>query len=374
MTENSNSKDVVRFYDEAARISGSNSLLHRRQASIFYLRNFNNWTKGIFIANSLERLNVPYKRARVLDLCCGKGGDQLKWLRGAVQHVTFVDISSESVEVCRQRYEQMCRNKWSVFTADFFVADCTEVILSQILPSGIMYNLVSCQFALHYAFESLNQARRILSNISSLLQENGYFIASIPNAYELVRRANAAVNDHAQKSSSKSDVKEITFGNSVYSVTFPATSFSAKRLENEKGSTVQLTFPLFGAKYSFHLDGVVDCPEYLVYPPLLDKLAADYNLIPSQKCISFAKHFYTALTSRSSVQEPTELLVKMEALESRYCDSDDKFTDCSEYSHLREHQNDQHQRTSCFGTLSKSEWEVTTMYSLVAYQKKLNKT
>ncbi|VDQ02440.1 unnamed protein product [Trichobilharzia regenti] len=275
MTENSNSKDVVRFYDEAARNGGSNSLLRRRQASIFYLRNFNNWTKGIFIANSLEKLNVPYKCARVLDLCCGKGGDQLKWLRGAVQHVTFVDISSESVEVCRQRYEQMCRNKWSVFTADFFVADCTE-------------------------------ARRILSNISSLLQENGYFIASIPNAYELVRRANAAMNDQAQNFGSKSDVKEITFGNSVYSVTFPATSFSAKRLENEKGSTVQLTFPLFGAKYSFHLDGVVDCPEYLVYPPLLDKLAADYNLIPSQKCISFAKHFYTVLTSRSSVQEPTD--------------------------------------------------------------------
>lgn len=30
-------------------------------------------------------------------------------------------------------------------------------------------------------------------------------------------------------------------------------------------------FPLFGAKYNFHLEGVVDCPEFLVYFPVLEK-------------------------------------------------------------------------------------------------------
>ena len=29
--------------------------------------------------------------------------------------------------------------------------------------------------------------------------------------------------------------------------------------------------PLFGAKYHFTLDELVDCPEYLVYFPLLEK-------------------------------------------------------------------------------------------------------
>ncbi len=29
--------------------------------------------------------------------------------------------------------------------------------------------------------------------------------------------------------------------------------------------------PLFGAKYDFHLEGVVDCPEFLVYFPVLEK-------------------------------------------------------------------------------------------------------
>ena len=30
-------------------------------------------------------------------------------------------------------------------------------------------------------------------------------------------------------------------------------------------------FPLFGAKYDFHLEGVVDCPEFLVHMPTMEK-------------------------------------------------------------------------------------------------------
>lgn len=30
-------------------------------------------------------------------------------------------------------------------------------------------------------------------------------------------------------------------------------------------------FPIFGAKYNFHLEGVVDCPEFLVNFPVLIK-------------------------------------------------------------------------------------------------------
>ena len=48
-----------------------------------------------------------------------------------------------------------------------------------------------------------------------------------------------------------------SFGNEVYSV----------KLVEE--STKQP--PLFGAKYDFHLEGVVDCPEFLVYVPVLEK-------------------------------------------------------------------------------------------------------
>lgn len=38
-------------------------------------------------------------------------------------------------------------------------------------------------------------------------------------------------------------------------------------------------FPIFGAKYNFHLEGVVDCPEFLVYFPVLEKLVRLYIFI-----------------------------------------------------------------------------------------------
>jgi len=48
-----------------------------------------------------------------------------------------------------------------------------------------------------------------------------------------------------------------SFGNSVYNIDF----------EHEYPDGV--TPPLFGAKYNFHLEGVVDCPEFLVHFPTL---------------------------------------------------------------------------------------------------------
>lgn len=34
---------------------------------------------------------------------------------------------------------------------------------------------------------------------------------------------------------------------------------------------IEESFPIFGAKYNFHLEGVVDCPEFLVFFPTLVK-------------------------------------------------------------------------------------------------------
>jgi mRNA (guanine-N7-)-methyltransferase len=48
-----------------------------------------------------------------------------------------------------------------------------------------------------------------------------------------------------------------TFGNEIYKVEFQC------------GTEPPL--PLFGAKYNFHLEGVVDCPEFLVHFPTLVK-------------------------------------------------------------------------------------------------------
>jgi mRNA (guanine-N7-)-methyltransferase len=69
----------------------------------------------------------------ILDMCCGKGGDILKWLKcNAAKHVVFADIAEVSVEQCKERYSNMVgggqnRRNEKRFTADFITADCSKV-------------------------------------------------------------------------------------------------------------------------------------------------------------------------------------------------------------------------------------------------------
>jgi mRNA (guanine-N7-)-methyltransferase len=47
-------------------------------------------------------------------------------------------------------------------------------------------DLVSCQFAIHYSFESLPQAEQMLANVSSNLQPGGYFIGTTTDAKDIM--------------------------------------------------------------------------------------------------------------------------------------------------------------------------------------------
>lgn len=65
-------------------------------------------------------------------MCCGKGGDLLKWRNNNVKHLICVDLAKISVEQCEKRYNEMKErdpnsgNK-DLFCAEFVVADCTKV-------------------------------------------------------------------------------------------------------------------------------------------------------------------------------------------------------------------------------------------------------
>ena len=59
-------------------------LSYSSQSPIFNMRNFNNWVKSILIRSHLSQLSSG---ATVLDLCCGKGGDMLKWKEGGIHYL-----------------------------------------------------------------------------------------------------------------------------------------------------------------------------------------------------------------------------------------------------------------------------------------------
>ncbi|XP_017775449.1 PREDICTED: mRNA cap guanine-N7 methyltransferase [Nicrophorus vespilloides] len=312
----------------------------RNKSRIVYMRNFHNWIKSMQINEYIvkikdsKRHNVPI---RVLDMCCGKGGDLLKWRKAGISHLICSDIAAVSLDQCKSRYETNKRNG-SSYSIELIHADCTKVRLREkYADPSIKLDLVSCQFAFHYSFESLPQAECMIRNAAECLNPGGYFIGTIPDANELMSRRNKAGMNK--------------FGNDVYKVSFECDTDRP---------------PLFGARYNFHLDGVVHCPEFLVHFPTLTELAKKYGL----KLVNKEK-FYN--TFERLKLEGRNLLSNMSSLETYPSDQSTVGTSPNDYTHAENFlkQNNEDRRMK-IGTLSKSEWEVSSIYLSFAFEKVKN--
>lgn len=143
------------------------------------------------------------------------------------------------------------------------------------------FDVVSCQFAMHYAFESETRAKDFLGNVSYKLRPGGYFIGTTPDARVLYRKA-------LESSDGKS------FGNKQYRVVFDdkvvrndstaeptgsdtiphsvSTSTSGKDTHLD-GVTIKN-----GARYTFWMQEAVDLPEYIVDPEVLVRWCAEVGL------------------------------------------------------------------------------------------------
>lgn len=265
--QDGNMKVVASHYNELKEAGRK----ERFKSRIFHMRNFNNWIKSQLISEYLKRIQENQRMGepmRVLDMCCGKGGDLLKWEKAMITYLICTDIAEVSVEQCKKRYEDICRRAEKSkfphkFEAEFFACDSTLVRLRERFKDpSLKLNLVSCQFAFHYSFESLTQAECMVRNAAECLQPGGFFIATMPDAYELMKRLRASSDGRS-------------FGNEVYNIEFVCDTNPP---------------PLFGAKYQFHLEGVVDCPEFLVHFPTLVKLCRKYGLKLERKT-TFADYY-----------------------------------------------------------------------------------
>ena len=94
----------------------------------------------------------------------------------------MIDIADVSVEQARSRYQSMDSSR---FEASFAALDCyTEPLAKAFSPAKLstQFDVVSMQFCMHYAFETLEKTRIMLDNVSRYLRPGGVFIGTIPNA------------------------------------------------------------------------------------------------------------------------------------------------------------------------------------------------
>ena len=302
-----------------------------------------------------------------------------------------------------------------LFTAQFIAADATrDCLRDRFKDPNVKIDMVSVQFSFHYCFESLPQVERMLQNISDNLVDGGYFIGTTPDSNEILRRVRESGHpkeytpstvpsqqseqgqgDQVESGSKETDVSKEDgretesdkaesdpdfghFGNDIYSIRFKEGILT----RNPDGS---IQAPLFGAEYKFHLEEVVDCPEFLVYFPCLEKLASKYGLKLVYK--QRFDQFYHRMMVAS--KDGKDLLKKMKALEtypafhgSNIGTASDDYTHAQleldrikEYSQSERNGSDRGNERrgripiESLGTLSKSEWEAITLYLVFMFQK-----
>lgn len=234
----------------------------RNRSKILGVRDFNNFVKSILI----DRYARP--RSIALDLACGKGGDLHKWARACVDGLIGVDIAEISIEHAKMRFDQM---KHKTFWTDFCAGDAFSTPLADIVhPLAFPVDIVSCQFALHYAFSTEEQARTAIENIASVIKKDGLFIGTIPNSDYL---------SHELK-------KHQQWGNSLFNIRFehphPDGTFETP----------------YGNRYFFTLkEAVEDVPEYVVPSDIFKELCAEYGL----RCdmfMPFVEFFHDAVQNK----------------------------------------------------------------------------
>ena len=104
--------------------------------------------------------------------------------------MNYVDIADISVIQARLRYQSSAAanptRTTGRFTSFFAALDCfthslTEIPDIPIPPRTPLFDVVSMQFCMHYAFESIQKVRVMLENVTRWLRPGGSFVGTIPN-------------------------------------------------------------------------------------------------------------------------------------------------------------------------------------------------
>ncbi|KAF5358252.1 hypothetical protein D9756_001837 [Leucocoprinus leucothites] len=279
---------VVNHYNSRPDVG----VVQRQESPIIGLKNFNNWVKSVLITRFAHPVlsTSPYSQGRakgkVLDMGCGKGGDITKWSKARIRELLAVDIAGVSVDQARDRW---LSQKGTKFEATFATLDCYSEPLSRAFPPAKLvqpFDVVSMQFCMHYAFETVQKARCMLDNVTKYLRPGGVFIGTIPNSDFLLEQLNNIPPDR----------QDLSFGNDVYTIQFE---------DREKQ-------PVFGHKYTFFLqDAVENVPEYVVRWESFRRMAADYKLE-----LIYKKDFHEVFMENQEDPEFGPLMVRMKVVDA----------------------------------------------------------
>jgi SAM-dependent methyltransferase len=175
----------------------------------FYTNSKNNSSEknGDFFFETMRRFHNKVKEylynkyaknaGFLLELCSGKGGDMHKWVFNNIKNVYGYDISERNIAECKRRFAQLQLQTKTNFDYNFSKLDLTrddgyEIIYKNTCTSssvncqeGTKFDVVCCQFGIHYFFESEKSVENIVKILETSLKNSGYFIVTFMDNKQL---------------------------------------------------------------------------------------------------------------------------------------------------------------------------------------------
>tara|TARA_Y100000389_G_C17466208_1_gene525837 strand:+ start:4439 stop:5215 length:777 start_codon:yes stop_codon:yes gene_type:complete len=204
------------------------------QKNIKNLRFFHNKIKLYLLKQVCGELNNT--NISLFDIGVGRGGDILKWERCGIRKVIGFDPDQTSIDDANKRiYDRPVQN------CNISLFCCPSIEYLELQDAS--FSIISCQFAIHYFFETSSKLRNMLKHVKRLISKHGYFIGSFMNANK--------INEYLQDNVYINEAMMI------------------KKMNSHQSQ--------FGEVIHVHLSGTLyfaeDCVsiEYMVYPDILIK-------------------------------------------------------------------------------------------------------
>lgn len=215
-------------------------------ATITMLEFHNHWIKR---RQLIERFRG--KCSRVFDIACGRGGDLNKYIANDFKVVVGIDKSADNITNGKdgayarllQANNPKKRNMTIVFlpldfSKPFPETDATfNFMMSGKGNAGVSrykgvlnqrFDLVSCQFAVHYFMESKSVFRVFLANLVRVVENGGYFIGTCLDARALDAAFTAAKVAKGKSLSGRYDTRTIWHITKLYDRLGPKENWGKK--------------------------------------------------------------------------------------------------------------------------------------------------
>jgi mRNA (guanine-N7-)-methyltransferase len=223
------------------------------------------------------------KKMSLLDLACGRGGDLWKWVNGGFDRVLGLDLFEDNISNPEGgAYSRLLDKKLPPGYKYIFVPydvrlpidaahinqidDASDRMVLQTLwgmipkqmvkPAGLLpyygfakggFDVVSCQFAIHYFFETSDIFDVFVSNVSRSTKQGGYFIGTCMDASRVTEKMK-----NVEKGQDKTAIKD---GQIIWSI--------KKQYDDDSDEK-------FGRTISVYLESI---------DQMIDEFLVDYDLL-----------------------------------------------------------------------------------------------